>query len=166
MRAAADASQRGIEAAHTHLQRGQDVGQGQAAGVVEVAAPETIAGELHRLLEQATHRCRVRIARRVGEAHAVRTGIEQGLHQPQHLGRLHPSLQRAAECRADTAFDERLTARGVACRTDPPEFGHDVIRGFAQVGQTVRVTGRQRQDHQVGTTRQRRFCSAKVRHED
>lgn len=166
MRAAADAGQRGIEAAHTHLQRGQHVGQRQSACVVEVAAPDAVAGESHRLLEQATHRDRVRIAHRVGHAHAVGTGIEQGLHQPQHLGRLHPPLQRAAECRADTAFDECLAARGVTRCTDPPEFGHDLVRRLAQVGQTVRVTGRQRQDHQVGIARQRRFGSAKVRHED
>ena len=89
--------------------------------------PELVAGDLQSLLEQAADRSRVGVAHRVGQADAVGTCVEQGLHQAQHFGGFHLTLDRAAEGRADAAFDQRLLARGIAGGADAAQFGHHLV---------------------------------------
>ena len=70
-----------------NCERCVDVGQAQAARVVEVAAVELVAGHRQAQLEQLPHHRRVGVAHRVGQAHAVDAGVEHGLHQAHALRR-------------------------------------------------------------------------------
>ena len=142
-----------------------DIGQGQAARVVEVAAEKPLPGQPQRLLEQAADRGRVGIADGIGQAHPVGAGIQQCLHQAQHLGGLDRALNRAAEGGAHATLDQRLAARRVARRPDAAEFGDHLVRRLAQVGQAVGMAGRQRQDHQIRFALQRLLGAAQVGHQ-
>ncbi len=77
MRAAADAGERSIEARNAHFHRRVDVRQREAPRVMEMAAPEAVARERPRLLEQVAHARRIGITDGVGDADAVRAGIQQ-----------------------------------------------------------------------------------------
>ena len=150
VRAAADAGEGGVEAGDAGLERGVDVGEGEAAGVVEVAAPEAVAGDPARFFEQLAHRGRAGVADGVGDADAVGAGIEQALHAAQHLALRDLALDRAAEGGADAAFKQRLRAGGVAGGADPAELGDHFVGRLAQVGEAVRMARRQRHEQQVG----------------
>ena len=150
MRTAADAGQRRVEAGHADFQRRVDVGHREAARIVKVTAAEAIAGDAQRLLEQVAHHARIGVADGVGEAHAIGAGIEQRLHQAQHFRRRDAALERAAERGADAAFDEELRARRIARGANARDFRDHFVRRLAQVGEAVRVTGRQRHEQQVG----------------
>ena len=96
------------------------------------------------MFEEIAHHLRIGVTNRVGQADAIRTGIEQCLHQSQHLGRFHAALQRAAKSGADAAFDERLRRGRVARGTDARDFLHYLIGSLAQIRQAVRMTGGKR----------------------
>jgi hypothetical protein len=128
-------------------------------------APQPVARDAQRALEQAAHHRRIGIADGVGQAHAVCARVEQRLHQPQHLVGLDMALERAAEGGAHAAVDQRLRARGVARRADATHLGHHLVGRLAQVGQAVGVAGRQRHDHQVGLARDGAFGALQVGHE-
>jgi len=165
MRAAADAGQAGVETRDAYFQRGIRIREPHAARVVEMAAPQPVARDAQRALEQAAHHRRIGIADGVGQAHAVGAGVEQRLHQPQHLVGIDMALQRAAEGRAHAAVDQRLRARRVARRADAADFSDHFVRRLAQVGEAVRMAGRQRHDHQVGLARDGAFGALEVGHQ-
>ncbi|MNS56894.1 hypothetical protein D3C72_897670 [compost metagenome] len=142
-----------------------DVGQAKPAGIVEMAAPEPIAGDIDGARKQLAHHVRVGIADGIGQADAVGAGIEQRLHQPQYFIGVDMALQRAAECRADAAFDQRPGAAGIARGADARHVGNDFVGRLAQVGQAVRMAGRQRHEHQVRAAGQRILRAAQVRHQ-
>ena len=75
MRAAADAGQAGVKAAHAGFQGRVDIGQAKPAGIVEMAAPEALAGNIERTRKQLAHHARVGIADGIGQADAVGAGI-------------------------------------------------------------------------------------------
>ena len=72
--------------------------------------------------------------------------------------RLDPALDRAAEGGADADLDQAARAGGVARGADAADLGHHLVGRLAQVGQAVRVAGRQRQQHQ-----RRRRCRSRAR---
>jgi len=124
-----------------------------------------IAGDPERLLEEASYLRRVRVARRIGQAYAVDAGIEQGLQQPKHFGRIDVALDRAAESGADAAFDHRRAAGRIARDADVRDSGDDFVRRPAQVGKAMRMAGRQRDDHQVRAGLERALGAFRVRHQ-
>ncbi|MNS77692.1 hypothetical protein D3C72_1112770 [compost metagenome] len=53
----------------------------------------------------------------------------------------------------------------IARRADAGDFGHHFIRCLAQSGQTVRMAGRQRHDHRMGTGCQGPFRPLEIGHQ-
>ena len=138
----------------------------ESARVVEVSAPEPVAGDSKRLREQRAHGARIGVADGVGKTHAVGAGVEQRLQQAQHLRRVDAALQRATERRAHAALDQRLRAGRVARRADPRHFGDDLVRRPAEVGEAVRATRGQRNQHEIGATIERALGALEIRHEN
>jgi hypothetical protein len=150
MRAAANAGQARVKTGLARLQCGHDIGQPQAARVVEMTATQRVTRHTAGFGKQLAHLAWVGIAHGVGQAHAVHTQPQNSLEQAQNFVDLDTALNRAAERGAHSDFDADGGTPCPACRHDGPDLGHHVIRRFAQIGQAVRVAGRQRQQHPVG----------------
>src|SRR5690606_41475143 len=67
-RSAANAGLAGVKGLDVHLQRGHDIGQAQAHGVVQVGAARLVAQLMLQATEQAADLCGIRIAGRVRQA--------------------------------------------------------------------------------------------------
>ena len=155
-----------VEAVDADLERRADVGQREAARVVEVAAPEAVAGDARGPLEQLAHAARVGVADGVGEADAVGAGVQHRLHagaapRPARPGPASCSRRRC-RCRPRCASSSR---RRRAPRGSAPTSAIDLVGRLAQVGQAVRVARRQRHEHQVGSRGDRALGALQVRHQ-
>ena len=91
-----------------------------------------------------------RVTDRIGDADAIRARIEQRLHAAQHFGLIDAALDRAAERRADAAFDQRLRTGRVARGTDAGDFRDHFIGRLAQVREAMCMARGQRHEQQVG----------------
>ena len=91
---------------------------------------------------------RVGIAHRVGQAHALGAGIEHRLHQAHHLvGSTRPWIVQPKAVLMPTSISVREPAASRAARMRR-DLGDHFVGRLAQVGQAVRVAGRQRHQHQ------------------
>src|SRR5205085_9773398 len=112
------------------------------------------------------YRARAGEADRVGDADAVDADVEQRLQAAQHLARLHFALNRAAECGADAAFDQRLRARRIAGSAHAADLGDHFVGRLAQVGEAVRTARRERHQHDVGAAVEGTLRTLEVRDEN
>ena len=155
-----------VEAGDADLERGVDVGQREAARVVEVAAPEAVAGDAAAPARtgrapragRRSRRCRrgSRGRRRHRAAPACRRSTSAGstspwivqpkaVPTPPSISVFEPAASRAARMRAD--------------------LGDHLVGRLAQVGQAVRVARRQRHQHQVGVGVDRALGALQVGHQ-
>ena len=98
-----------------------------------------------RLLEQLAHQRRVGVADGVGDAHAVGAGVEQRLHagaapRPSSTSPWIVQPKAVPTPPSISVFEPGGVARGA----DAADLGDHVVGRLAQVGEAVRVAGRQR----------------------
>ena len=138
-RTAAEPGKRGIETANADVDRGGDVGNTEAAGIMKMRAQRHLAERPRRRREQPPHLRRVSIADRVGQHDLVGAGLRQRLGNRENARLGHRAFDRAAEGGRDRSRQSDITVRSarIAFRDDLPELIERLIGGTPHIGKIV-----------------------------
>ena len=161
--AAAERTDAAIDPGHARLERGEHVGDGQPAGVVQVHADGHRTGQRRGGGHEAPHLGGNGRADRVGQTDPGHPGTEGALDGAEHDDRIDGADERAAERRRQGHLDARVPRGGET--HDLVEHDERRVHGRAGVALVVGLGDRHDELQVVETGRQRPLRPPQVQHE-